>query len=459
MRLGTIPWPYGLPVKMPNIIRKSKAQLIDELARAQNRIVELERLFTGQQLEVVAAQFQNRLIEQIHDSVIITDLNGIISCWNQGSGKLFGYSTQEALGKHIDFIFENASPNFFNQKVIQPLETSDYHILETKMIKKAGGIFTAHLSTSLIPDTENNSVSILCYLTDISRIAMAEQKMAEISRFTKLVMNSTCEGIYCIDTNGNTTFVNSAAAEMTGWGIADLIGKPTHEMIHHTMADGKPYPVEECPIMGALTDNQNQNIMNEIFWRKDGSWFPIRCISKPIQDGQGKTMGAVITFQESTEHIETEKTLRQMARKLKQQTNLLNRKNLAMRELFRLAETEKKALKAQISINVDTFLMPMITTIKSTARTDEDCFYLGLLEEGLLNITSGFGHNLLRENSSLTSREVEISNMIKSGLNSKTIASVLHLSIKTINAHRANIRRKLGILGKKVNLETYIRAL
>ncbi len=154
-----------------------------------------------------------------------------------------------------------------------------------------------------------------------------------------------------------------------------------------------------------------------------------------------------------------EKSLKLMEGKLKRQSVLLNQKNQAMREILWLAEEDKNTLKAQVSINIDTFLLPMITTLRSSGKSDEELLYIGMLEEGLQRIASNFGSKLLKHNSSLSSREVEICNMIKSGHNSKTMASVLHLSIKTINAHRANIRKKLGIQGKQVNLETHIRSM
>jgi PAS domain S-box-containing protein len=93
------------------------------------------------------------------------------------------------------------------------------------------------------------------------------------------------------------TFANPAAEAMTGWTAEELIGKSQHSMIHHSHPDGTVYPPGTCPIYMALHDGQVHYCDQEVFWRKDGTSFPVAYTSTPILR-DGKLDGAVVVFQE-----------------------------------------------------------------------------------------------------------------------------------------------------------------
>ena len=101
-------------------------------------------------------------------------------------------------------------------------------------------------------------------------------------------MQSAGEGIYGLDKDGNTTFVNPAAAQMLGWQPQDLLGKPQHALIHHTRADGSSYDREDCPIYAAFKDGLLHTVNDEVFWRKDGTSLPVEYTSTPIRDEDGQ---------------------------------------------------------------------------------------------------------------------------------------------------------------------------
>ncbi len=112
---------------------------------------------------------------------------------------------------------------------------------------------------------------------------------------SSLILESVGEGILGLDGNGLTTFANPAAVAMTGWQVQDLIGNVQHELLHHSHADGRPYPREKCPIYMALRDGRVHRSDSEVFWRKDGTSFPVAYTSTPILR-DGKPVGAVVLF-------------------------------------------------------------------------------------------------------------------------------------------------------------------
>ena len=129
----------------------------------------------------------------------------------------------------------------------------------------------------------------------------ASSRISTLERRNELLLRCAGEGIYGLDADGITTFVNPAAESMLGWTAEQLMGKSQHALIHHTHADGRGYPREDCPIYAAFTDGAVHEVCDEIFWRKDGSSFPVEYTSTPIRDDEGALLGAVVTFRDVTE--------------------------------------------------------------------------------------------------------------------------------------------------------------
>ncbi len=144
----------------------------------------------------------------------------------------------------------------------------------------------------------------------------AEQAIRDLQRQNEQILNSAGEGIYGVDQNGITTFINPAAEQMLDWPAQDLIGKSHHDLIHHTKPDGEPYPQEECPIYAAYRDGTTHQGDDEIYWRKDGTSFPVSYTSMPIRDEDGELVGAVVTFRDITERLQAEERVREVNERL-----------------------------------------------------------------------------------------------------------------------------------------------
>ena len=131
---------------------------------------------------------------------------------------------------------------------------------------------------------------------------------AQILRRYELILTSAGEGIYGLDNEGKATFVNPAAIAMTGWTEEDVIGESIHAQHHHSRANGEHYPQQQCPIYAALQDGEIHHITDEVFWRKDGSCFPVHYTSTPIWEDNA-IVGAVVVFQDVSKLKQAESEL------------------------------------------------------------------------------------------------------------------------------------------------------
>jgi len=136
----------------------------------------------------------------------------------------------------------------------------------------------------------------------------------------------------------------------------------------------------------------------------------------------------------------------------------LEQKNIALGVVLKEVETYNKQIKKDVVFSVNKLLLPVLRTLKKRSEYLE-AGYITLLENTVIDLSSSFARDLSGEDANLTPREIEICNMVKNNLSSKEIAELLFITIKSVEWHRYNIRRKFGILNQKINLTTFLRNL
>ncbi len=164
----------------------------------------------------------------------------------------------------------------------------------------------------------------------------SNEQLRQLETRYQLILDSAGEGIYGLDTNGNTTFSNEAATRILGWKAQDVLDEPLHDIHHHSHADGSPYPREECPIYMALRDGRVHKVDNEVFWRTDGTSVPVEYVSTPIRE-DGQITGAVVVFRDISARKEIE-----------QQRETAYQEIIALKEQL---EHERDYLRDEININ------------------------------------------------------------------------------------------------------------
>ncbi len=131
----------------------------------------------------------------------------------------------------------------------------------------------------------------------------------------EVILNSAWEGIIELDLNGNVTFINPAAARMLGYEAEKLLGRHGHSTWHHTKADGTPHMYEDCGLHVALQAGEVLHAQDSVFWRQDGTNFPVEYAGIPLMAG-GKRIGAVLTFWDITKRRRAEEALQDREERL-----------------------------------------------------------------------------------------------------------------------------------------------
>jgi diguanylate cyclase len=182
---------------------------------------------------------------------------------------------------------------------------------ECRALRSDGVERIIHARGGAITDDTGQVVRLVGTVQDVTSLASARRRLEEANRRNEALLHSVPDGIYGLDLEGRITFVNPAAVALTGHAAEQALGRREHELVHHTREDGTPYPLEDCPCAAALDRGVTRNVGDEVFWRRDGTSFPVEYTVTPISEGDALT-GALVVFRDITERRRIESELQRL---------------------------------------------------------------------------------------------------------------------------------------------------
>ena len=258
------------------------------------------------------------IVESAEEAIIGKSLDGIITSWNDGAFRLYGYTAEEAIGRHASFLAAPGLKAELDPILRQVREGRPVERLETRRLRKDGSLVDISVTYSPIMAASGAITGVSAISRDITQLVRARQEIADREERIRLLLDSTAEAIYGIDLSGVCTFCNSACARLLGYQSPnELIGKQLHPLIHHTRPDGTPYPPEQSPIYRTMRNREGTHVEDEVLWRTDGTSFPAEYWSHPIIR-HNDVIGAVVTFLDITERRLAEKEVHDGVRRREQ---------------------------------------------------------------------------------------------------------------------------------------------
>jgi PAS domain S-box-containing protein len=234
----------------------------------------------------------------------------------------------------------------------------------------------------------------------------SERVFRNIERENQLILRAAGEGIYGVNAEGTTTFVNPAAQRMLGWGAEELVGHDMHSVVHHSRPDGTHYPHLDCPIYAAFRDGTVRHVDDEVFWRRDGTPLFVEYTSTPIRD-RGHLVGAVIVFRDVSERREADERLRQALGEVQSLRERLERENAYLQEEIRLSDNHRGILGRSPAIR------RVLDQIDLVAPTDTSVLVTGesgtgkeLIARAIHEASGRQGRPLIRVNCAAVPREL-----------------------------------------------------
>ncbi len=285
---------------------------------------------------------------------------------------------------------------------------------------------------------------------------MLEQLKSSEEKYRSIFENAE-DMISFIDLEGKIVEINPAVEKMMGIRREDAIGKYFYEIKNFS-----PETLQEAleSFKNAAEGDPPTPVEGKAF-HQDGRVVFIETTSRMRK--KGDAIGFFCVVRDITKRKQAEEALRthrdHLEELVKERTANLEEANTALRVLLRQKDENKTEIEEKVIANVNELILPNLEKLKTIRMDDCDKEVLDILENNLRDIISSFGQKLSSKYFNLTSTELRIANLIKYGHTTKEISKLLNLSPRTIEFHRNNIRKKIGISNKRVNLKSYLLSL
>jgi len=286
----------------------------------------------------------------------------------------------------------------------------------------------------------------------IRKLKLTRQELRESEKRYRALFKAAAEGIVVADIETRDfSHANPAFCKMLGYTEKELQGMGVDD-VHPRGALKRVRAEFEAQARGEKTLAQNIPCL-----RKDGkTLYADINTTMAVIDGRACNVGF---FTDVTERNRTMEALREKQAALNIKTTELREVNRALRALLKQREGDKAELEEKVVANVKELVLPYVQKLKKRRLDANSMAYLSVLESNLTSIISPFTHSLSSRFSNLTPREIQIADLIKEGKTTGELADLFSCSERTIESHRQNIRTKIGISNKKVNLRSYLMSL
>ena len=225
-----------------------------------------------------------QLVEGSLGMVFTHSLDGTILSINEHGAQGVGRSMSEVVGRSIGDFIQPDRLHLLDSYFDSLIQTGEAQGLFYLSHSNGEERVTAYRNRLI--EEPGRLPYILAFGVDITEQVRAEDQLRKLIRESNSVLESVGDGIYGIDLEGIVTIVNPAAAQMLGYKPEEILGKNMHDLTHHTYPDGTPYPQADCPIQRSITDRETIRVSNEVFWRKDGTSFPVEYVARPQIESQ-----------------------------------------------------------------------------------------------------------------------------------------------------------------------------
>ena len=324
---------------------------------------------------------------------------------------------------------------------------------EFKGIRKDGT--KLDLETSVTRITYRGKPASLAYLRDITERKLAEAELRRSEEKYRKIFENAMEGIFQTTPEGRFLSVNPAMARMFGYESPEEIVEKVTDIGSQLYAN----PEDRVRVLKLLEqENTLRNVELE-FLHKEGFRIWVSLNYSAIQDAFGNALYYEGTCINISKRKLAEEALKKREKELETKSLNLEEANTALKVLLKHREEDKAALENTILTNVKEMVFPYIEKLKGSHLNENQVTYLSILESSLSEIVSPLLQKMGGGYARFTPMEIQVATLTRAGKTSKEISALLGLSKRTIDTHKNNIRKKLHLSNKKVNLQSHLRTM
>ena len=271
----------------------------------------------------------------------------------------------------------------------------------------------------------------------------------------KAILDASVDRIRLVDTDMKIIWANKTTTRELNLGPEDIVGQPCYKVFFDNDA-----PCSKCPSKKAVTSgniehsiihhHHSKGIEGETYWDN---------YSVPIKNKSGDIINLIQITRNITKQVKGEQALREREKELKIKTKSLKEANAALRVLLKKRDEDRTELEEKVLSNVKELVLPYLEKLKKTGLNQKQETFAGIIESNIDDIISPFLRRMSSKYLGLTPAQIQVANLVRQGKRTKDIAKLLDLSPKTVEDHRKNLRKKLGLKNRKANLRTHLLSI
>ena len=378
--------------------------------------------------------------------------DGTLTFVNDRYCDYFNMTPENLIGQNFfQFILEES-----RQKVREQFtslnEQNPMVTYEHKVIGPDGSTRWQEWTDRVLLDEEGRAKEYQSIGLDITERKEAEQRLQDAKALLEKVFASLDDAVFIINPTTRTIMsCNPAVERVFGYTEQEVIGRST-EFLHVNPEMYQKFG------RGADKALDKDGVYKGEFKmkRKDGKIFNTEHTVREIADDSGNRTRSVSVVRDITEEKHREQELRTRGEQLEERTRNLEQLNTALKVLLDKRDQDIKELEDKVLSNMKQLVAPFLEKLRDSGLNERQETYLGIVESNLNDIISPFVRKLSAIHFGLTPTEIRVANLVKEGRTTKEIASLLTSSVRAVEFHRENLRKKLGLKERKINLRTYL---
>jgi PAS domain S-box-containing protein len=246
---------------------------------------------------------QAQIIDQIHDAVVATDMNGYVASWNKGAEKLYGYRAEEMIGKHVAVLYREEDRDTLPRQVFGRLQALGSDEVETPARKKSGETFYIHLSLSLLRGPDGTPRGMIGYSMDVTERKRAEASLRDSEALYHSLVESLPQNVFRKDRAGRFTFANQRFAALLGRSVEEILGKTDFDFYPRELAEKYRQDDQRVLDTGATFETVEEHDP------PGGPKLYVEVVKTPVHDARGEIIGTQAIFWDITTRKRAEEAL------------------------------------------------------------------------------------------------------------------------------------------------------
>ncbi len=304
-----------------------------------------------------------------------------------------------------------------------------------------------------VRDERSSLIGIVEIVTDITERRRAQEALKQSEQKYRELFENANDIIFIMDLDGNILSCNAAASITYGYESEQLMGLSIENLL-----DEAYLPIVRKLIRQKAGDTEVPSPQEFLTYTKDGEAVWVE-VNARIMRENGRQVSVHGIARNITERKKMEEALKKREQELEEQSRNLEDANTALTVLLKRREEDRAELEDKVTCNMRELILPYIENLKITDIDSHQSNQLKILERNLNEIISPFLRTLSSKYPNLTPTEIKVINFIKEGRTSKEMAKLLNASARTVEVHRDNIRKKLGLKNRKANLRSHLLSL